>query len=291
MTATVEWGEYIFQTLDLIEEIKISKLSDSDCKALLRLLLLANQHWKEPAAAPEQPYEEIVELPPAEPAAPVSISAASSEVEKIDTPATPWRDPKWWEWTPERDALLARDYPTGATTLQIRDRLADLPGNVGASMGAISTRAALLGIKRPPQPAGGYTHGKPAAEKNPDAVELGRRGGLKGGAARAANMTPAERSEASRRAADARWTPPKPDGAEVVTSTPPIAPKPAVAVPSAPVSNGAAKPQLADFQQIEQWAAQRGMVFTGDNLDEINARCAKIGRAPFELKHGPAWRA
>ena len=42
-------------------------------------------------------------------------------------------------------------------------------------------------------------------EKNPAAVELGRRGGLKGGKARAAKMTPEERSEIARRAAAARW--------------------------------------------------------------------------------------
>lgn len=41
--------------------------------------------------------------------------------------------------------------------------------------------------------------------KDPLAVELGRRGGKKGGKARAAKMTPEERSEAARRAARARW--------------------------------------------------------------------------------------
>jgi hypothetical protein len=41
--------------------------------------------------------------------------------------------------------------------------------------------------------------------KNPAAVELGRKGGLKGGKARAAKMTPEQRSEASRGAARARW--------------------------------------------------------------------------------------
>jgi hypothetical protein len=45
----------------------------------------------------------------------------------------------------------------------------------------------------------------PAEDKNPAAVELGRKGGLKGGKARAAKMTPEERSEAARRAAAARW--------------------------------------------------------------------------------------
>ena len=41
--------------------------------------------------------------------------------------------------------------------------------------------------------------------KNPYAVALGRKGGLKGGPARAANMTPEERSESARKAVLARW--------------------------------------------------------------------------------------
>ena len=45
----------------------------------------------------------------------------------------------------------------------------------------------------------------PDAGKNAAAVELGRKGGLKGGKARAASMTPEERSEAARRAAASRW--------------------------------------------------------------------------------------
>ncbi len=41
--------------------------------------------------------------------------------------------------------------------------------------------------------------------KDPAAVELGRRGGKKGGPARAAKMTPEERSESARKAVNARW--------------------------------------------------------------------------------------
>jgi hypothetical protein len=41
--------------------------------------------------------------------------------------------------------------------------------------------------------------------KNPYAVALGRRGGKIGGKARAANMTPEERSESARNAVMARW--------------------------------------------------------------------------------------
>jgi hypothetical protein len=48
-----------------------------------------------------------------------------------------------------------------------------------------------------------------AKRKDPHAVALGRRGGLKGGAkggkATAAARTPEERSEAARRAVNARW--------------------------------------------------------------------------------------
>ena len=42
-------------------------------------------------------------------------------------------------------------------------------------------------------------------KKNPYAVALGRKGGLKGGHARAANMTAEERSESARNAVLARW--------------------------------------------------------------------------------------
>jgi hypothetical protein len=43
------------------------------------------------------------------------------------------------------------------------------------------------------------------AGKDPAAVALGRRGGLKGGKARAAGMTPERRAEIARQAVTARW--------------------------------------------------------------------------------------
>lgn len=48
----------------------------------------------------------------------------------------------------------------------------------------------------------------PDAGKDPAAVALGRKGGLKGGKARAERMTPEQRSEAARKAANARWQKP-----------------------------------------------------------------------------------
>ncbi len=42
-------------------------------------------------------------------------------------------------------------------------------------------------------------------KKNPAAVALGRLGGLKGGKARAAKLTPEERSQIAKKAAQSRW--------------------------------------------------------------------------------------
>lgn len=51
------------------------------------------------------------------------------------------------------------------------------------------------------------TEGEPDVEdtRDPAAVALGRKGGLKGGKARAAKLTPEQRSEIARKAAAARW--------------------------------------------------------------------------------------
>ena len=46
---------------------------------------------------------------------------------------------------------------------------------------------------------------KPIPEKNPAAVALGRLGGIKGGKARAATLSPEKRSEIARKAAIKRW--------------------------------------------------------------------------------------
>lgn len=47
-------------------------------------------------------------------------------------------------------------------------------------------------------------------EKNPEAVRRGKRGGTRGGTARMASLSDAERSKLGRRAAARRWR--KPDG-------------------------------------------------------------------------------
>lgn len=55
-----------------------------------------------------------------------------------------------------------------------------------------------IGEAPPPEP-------KSKREKNPAAVALGKLGGKKGGKARAEKMTPEERKESARKAAEARW--------------------------------------------------------------------------------------
>ncbi len=55
------------------------------------------------------------------------------------------------------------------------------------------------------QEATGETQPQPERKKNPAAVALGRLGGLKGGKARAAKLTPEERRKIAKKAAAARW--------------------------------------------------------------------------------------
>jgi hypothetical protein len=55
------------------------------------------------------------------------------------------------------------------------------------------------------QEATGEAPAEETSEKNPAAVALGRLGGLKGGKARASKLTPEQRSEIARTAAQARW--------------------------------------------------------------------------------------
>lgn len=53
---------------------------------------------------------------------------------------------------------------------------------------------------------GGKLRPKPRKpRKNPHAVALGRKGGLKGGLVRAANLTPKKRTEIAKLAASVRW--------------------------------------------------------------------------------------
>ncbi len=54
--------------------------------------------------------------------------------------------------------------------------------------------------------ATGVTPKKAEKEKDPAAVALGRKGGLKGGKARTAKLTKEQLSESAKKAAQARWS-------------------------------------------------------------------------------------
>jgi general stress protein YciG len=60
--------------------------------------------------------------------------------------------------------------------------------------------------------------------KNPHAVALGRKGGKRGGKARAANLTPEQLSEIGRKGAKARWNKAKTGGGESPDKAPPAGP-------------------------------------------------------------------
>ena len=62
-------------------------------------------------------------------------------------------------------------------------------------------RAVAEGMGQPQE----LSEPEPAKKKDPAAVALGRKGGLKGGVARAAKLTKEQRSESAREAAKARW--------------------------------------------------------------------------------------
>jgi hypothetical protein len=64
---------------------------------------------------------------------------------------------------------------------------------------AFQTVAILTGTAEAPPPE------EPEDPVRAAAALIGRKGGLKGGKARAAKMTPEERAESARKAAQARW--------------------------------------------------------------------------------------
>ena len=78
--------------------------------------------------------------------------------------------------------------------------------------------------------------------KNPAAVVLGRQGGKKGGPARAAALTPEERSQIARRAVQARWAKSKGSLPEPAAGT--------AIKQAAPKGRGKTKPSSASDQAL-----------------------------------------
>ena len=95
-------------------------------------------------------------------------------------------------------AALAAPVAAGAQQTPLQARLAKalrVPHIAPARSGAIAMDLAT----------GEATEPDPDEGKDPAAVALGRKGGLKGGKARAAKMTPEQRTVAAKKAARARW--------------------------------------------------------------------------------------
>jgi len=84
------------------------------------------------------------------------------------------------------------------------DRSSKQGGNKTAKRGAGKPDANLVAFSVVQQAIGEQPKPEPK-EKNPAAVSLGRLGGLKGGKARAAKLTPEQRAEIAKTAARTRW--------------------------------------------------------------------------------------
>jgi len=79
------------------------------------------------------------------------------------------------------------------------------PGNKTPKRGQGPPDPNVLAYSIVQQATGQIPKVNPDEGKNPAAVSLGRLGGLKGGKARAASLTPAKRKAIAKKAAKARW--------------------------------------------------------------------------------------
>lgn len=217
-------------------------------------------------------------------------------------------------FTPERDAIIRRDYPLGVSTDVILRQCHTLPGKF-IPHSRISIRAAKIGARRPVYaPAAVLAPARAAdavplsaspAAVSPSALDIARQVIVRQ-IAESAHTRPAMAPEPP-------ILPPTPPAIDlsglsalgaVVERKPaqvaaPSAPKPPVAAPQPksrmeamlavskaiearpPVDPGA--PVAADFNQIKHWAAQRGVAFADwDDLRAVNSRRDRLGLAPFK---------
>ena len=98
---------------------------------------------------------------------------------------------------PALPPFVRRAAPPSATLRTMPDRSSKRPRDVNALAYHLAREA--VGDEPTVEPP------EQEREKNPAAVELGRRGGLKGGKARAEKLSTKKRSEIAKKAAAARW--------------------------------------------------------------------------------------
>jgi hypothetical protein len=188
-----------------------------------------------------------------------AVHAPAVAVAPIQKPTAvpPAREPDTSDtrlFTPERNAIIRRDYPLGVSTEEIRRRLHALPGRE-VRRDRIAIQAHKLGVGRPT----GAACDRPPAE-------------------------PLSQPLASVPA----LTFPSP----VPTPSKPTAPQPksrmeALAMVSRSISPQPAfdpgDPVAADFNQVGHWAGQRGLQFsTWDDLPAVNRKREALSLPPFK---------
>lgn len=174
-------------------------------------------------------------------------------------------------WTPERCAILRRDYPAGVSTDTILERVNALPGK-WVQRDRIAIKAHSLGFNR-----GGLL--KPAAPTAPPApaVDLSRLDTL---------GVVVERKVHA-----------------VAPAAPTSTPKPPVAAPQpksrmealAAVSRAIqekppadpGEPVFAGFEAVRRWAGERGLTFEAwDDLPVVNSKRERLGLPRFKREFG-----
>ena len=101
---------------------------------------------------------------------------------------------------------MAAEKPTKPPAMPPKAAPKDKPKGDAAQRALNAVERAIGGkLVREPRLAVASPQPEAPKAKDPAAVELGRKGGLKGGKARSDSMTAEERAEAARKAAAARW--------------------------------------------------------------------------------------
>ncbi len=107
---------------------------------------------------------------------------------------------------------------------------------------------------------------KVRAEKNAAAVALGRKGGKKGGLARAAKLTPEERSAIASKAVRARWDRAKAEREDLVLKAEPREQNPVMKTVNADTSDDAVLALLQRVKETDDWTEIRKL---SDELERI----------------------
>lgn len=162
-------------------------------------------------------------------------------------------------WTPERNAVVRRDYPTGVSIDTILEQLNALPGKV-VPRERVAIQAGKLGFNR-----GGLIRPPP-----PPAVDLSPLSAL--GAVTERKPAPIAPAPAPKSQVAAPQPRSRMEALAAVSRA--ISEKP-------PTDPG--EPVFAGFEHIRRWAGERGLPFaTWDDLPAVNSKRERLGMARFK---------